>query len=58
MVVDVVNTNEINALREKLNKLVISEVDYQQIYNLSVELDKLIIDYYKSSLLESRIVKV
>ena len=38
--------NEINKLREKLNKSIAKGDDYSVIYKLSVELDKLIADYY------------
>lgn len=38
--------NEINEVREKLNKSIANKEDYSKIYKLSVELDKLIADYY------------
>ena len=38
--------NEINTVREKLNKSIAEKEDYSKIYKLSVELDKLIADYY------------
>jgi len=37
---------EICKLRNKLNKAIEEESDYQIIYNLSIELDELIIKYY------------
>lgn len=39
--------NEINIVREKLNKSIAEKEDYSKIYKLSVELDKLIADYYE-----------
>ncbi len=36
---------EIEILREKLNKLLKEEVDYNKIYKVSVELDELIFKY-------------
>ncbi len=38
--------DEICKLRDKLNESVINEKDYNIIYKLSVELDKLIEKYY------------
>ena len=38
--------DEICKLREKLNKSIESNEDYSKIYQLSVELDKLIEEYY------------
>ena len=35
-------------LREKLNKKIEEKATREEIYNLSVELDKLIVEYYKS----------
>ena len=40
------NKEEINKLREKLNESIINNEDYEKIYNLSIELDKLIAEYY------------
>ena len=40
------NKEEINKLREKLNESIINNEDYEIIYNLSIELDKLIAEYY------------
>ena len=39
--------DEICKLREKLNKSIENGDDYEIIYNLSVELDDLIAQYYK-----------
>lgn len=39
---------EICKLRDKLNQSVISGEDYSLIYKLSVELDQLIAQYYKT----------
>ncbi|MCI8587321.1 MAG: aspartyl-phosphate phosphatase Spo0E family protein [Clostridia bacterium] len=39
---------EICKLRDKLNQSVISGEDYSLIYKLSVELDELIAQYYKT----------
>lgn len=38
---------EICKLRDKLNKSIEEEKDYEEIYKISVELDKLIAEYYK-----------
>lgn len=38
--------NEINIVREKLNKSIANKEEYSKIYKLSVELDKLIAEYY------------
>ncbi|GEM_PF-758926 len=37
---------EINLLREKLNELIVGENDFQEIYRISTELDRLILLYY------------
>ncbi|NLK98291.1 MAG: aspartyl-phosphate phosphatase Spo0E family protein, partial [Epulopiscium sp.] len=37
---------EIDHLREKLNQLIVEEEDFQEIYKLSTELDRLILLYY------------
>lgn len=39
--------DRINVLRQKLNELIEDNQDYEQIYNLSLELDKLILEYSK-----------
>ncbi len=38
---------DINELREKLDRLIVSNAPYEEIYNLSVRIDKLLIAYYK-----------
>lgn len=38
---------KIMKLREKLDELINSNVDYDLIYYVSIELDKFILDYYK-----------
>ncbi|ADL42009.1 hypothetical protein COB47_0696 [Caldicellulosiruptor obsidiansis OB47] len=40
-------TEKIMKLREKLDELINSNADYESIYHVSTELDKLILDYYK-----------
>jgi|GEM_PF-1205367 len=42
-------TEKIMKLREKLDELINSNADYESIYHVSTELDKLILDYYKES---------
>ncbi|MBR2786638.1 MAG: Spo0E family sporulation regulatory protein-aspartic acid phosphatase [Clostridia bacterium] len=37
---------KIRVAREKLDESIITGKDYKEIYNLSVELDKLIAEYY------------
>ncbi|MEZ0535657.1 aspartyl-phosphate phosphatase Spo0E family protein [Caldicellulosiruptoraceae bacterium PP1] len=37
----------ITKLREKLDQLINESGDYESIYRVSIELDKLILDYYK-----------
>lgn len=41
---------EICKLREKLNESIISGLDYEIIYKLSVELDELIAEFYRKEL--------
>lgn len=41
--------DRINVLRQKLNELIGDNQDYEQIYNLSLELDKLILEYSKQT---------
>ena len=38
---------KIKKLREKLNESILKNENYEKIYKLSVELDGLIIEYYK-----------
>ena len=42
--------DEICKLREKLNNSIINGEDYEKTYKISVELDKLIAEYYKVEL--------
>lgn len=41
--------NEINALRKKLDDSILRDEDYSVIYKLSTDLDKLIAQYYRES---------
>lgn len=41
---------EICKLREKLNESILNEVDYNITYQISVELDELIAQYYNSQM--------
>lgn len=41
---------EILELRRKLNESVVKEKNYEKTYKLSIELDKLITQYYKKKL--------
>lgn len=38
---------KINKLREELDILILSNAPYEQIYNISAQIDKLLVDYYK-----------
>ncbi|NLY42445.1 MAG: aspartyl-phosphate phosphatase Spo0E family protein [Clostridiaceae bacterium] len=38
--------DRINALRNKLDSLLSKDVDYEEVYAISIELDKLIVEYY------------
>lgn len=40
--------DEIIVVRDKLNKFILEDRSYDQIYTLSMELDKLIVSYYES----------
>jgi hypothetical protein len=42
--------DEICKLRDKLNRSIEKEQDYSKIYEISVELDKLIAKFYKENL--------
>lgn len=44
------NKEKINILRDKLHKSIKENEDYETIYDLSVELDKLIASYYEEEL--------
>ncbi|SCG83201.1 hypothetical protein DW1_1631 [Proteiniborus sp. DW1] len=39
--------DEIIAMRDKLNKFILEDKSYDQIYTLSLELDELIVSYYE-----------
>ena len=41
--------NEINSLRKKLDDSILRDEDYSVIYKLSTDLDKLIAQYYRES---------
>ena len=41
------NKKEINILREKLNNSILKNEEYDVVYDLSVQLDKLIASYYE-----------
>lgn len=45
---------EICKLREKLNKSIIDEKDYNIIYKISIELDELIAQYYSGKIKNSK----
>ena len=40
---------KIKILREKLNKSIEKDEEYKKIYKISVELDELIVKYYKTN---------
>lgn len=42
--------DEICKLRDKLNKSIEDNADYDEIYKISVELDRLIANFYKNSI--------
>ena len=48
------NKDEINNLREKLNKSITEDKDYKAIYNLSIKLDQLIAQYYRENATKMR----
>ncbi len=48
-------TYEINVLREKLEKQILSNEPYEEIYRTSTEIDKLLTKYYKNNELSERI---
>ena len=43
------NKDEINQLREKLNESIAEDKDYMIIYDLSIQLDQLIAQYYREN---------
>lgn len=48
-------TKEINKLREKLEKQIENNEDYQEIYNTSLEIDELITKYYVGKELSEKV---
>lgn len=46
---NVLKKQKINILREELNNSILEDKDYSIIYNLSVQLDELIADYYRNA---------
>lgn len=46
---NVLKKQKINILREELNNSILEDKDYSIIYDLSVQLDELIADYYRNS---------
>ena len=47
---------EICKLREKLNQSIIDEKDYNSNYQISIELDELIAQYYSKNMKGSKII--
>lgn len=47
--------DQINVLREKLEKQIASNEPYEEIYNTSLQIDDLITEYYKEKELSKRI---
>ena len=48
-------TDEINVLREKLEKQILKNDSYDNIYNTSLQIDDLITQYYRNSNLSKRV---
>ena len=48
-------TDEINVLREKLEKQILVNDSYDNIYDTSLQIDNLIIEYYKNNNLSKRV---
>ena len=46
--------DEICKLRDKLNEIIVKGQDYEITYKLSVELDQLIAQYYKTSIVKTK----
>lgn len=46
---NVLKKQKINILRKELNESILEDKDYSIIYDLSVQLDELIADYYRNS---------
>lgn len=49
--------DEINILREKLDRSIINGDDYSKIYKLSTKLDKLVAEYYKDEYKNEKIYR-
>lgn len=47
--------DKINKLREKLDEQITNNVTYEEIYNTSMQIDDLIIEYYKEKDLSEKI---
>jgi hypothetical protein len=47
---------EICKLREKLNESIVSENDYSVTYQLSIELDELIAQYYRTMITNKKLI--
>lgn len=47
--------DEICKLRDRLNESIITGEDYSVIYQLSIELDELIAEYYKNNKIKNKI---
>lgn len=50
--------NEITIMRDKLNKSIMEDRDYEQIYRLSIQLDDLIVLFYQAEINERKKSKV
>lgn len=48
------NKTEINSLRKKLDESIINNEDYSVIYKLSTDLDKLIAQYYREEVFNTK----
>ncbi len=46
---NVLKKQKINTLRKKLNESILEDKDYSIIYDLSIQLDELIADYYRNA---------
>ncbi len=53
--INVLKKEKINILRKELNDSILQDKDYSVIYDLSVKLDELIADYYRSNNFEDDI---
>ncbi|WIV11250.1 Spo0E family sporulation regulatory protein-aspartic acid phosphatase [Proteiniborus sp. MB09-C3] len=50
--------DEITNMRDKLNKSIMEDRDYEQIYRLSTQLDDLIVLFYQTETNERKKIKV